>query len=100
MTERPEAERGEAVAGASEERGRDFHRLYWQCRRGMLELDALLLGFMDRHYASLDAERRQALEKLLGFPDPLLLEYLMGRAVPFDKDVADVVARIRHAVEP
>lgn len=81
-------------------RSRDFQRLYWQCRRGMLELDALLQGFMVRHYDTLDAGQRKALETLLASPDPLLLEYLMGRAVPFDKDVADVVSRIRNAVEP
>ncbi len=91
---------GGVVLDASVMQTRDFQRLYWQCRRGMLELDALLQGFMDRRYAELDAVQRTALETLLACSDPLLLEYLMGRAVPFDKDVADVVVQIRNAVEP
>lgn len=66
----------------------------------MLELDALLFGFLDRSYGQLDERGRAAFEQLLGYPDPLLLAYLMGRTVPIDKDVADVVNEIRNAVEP
>lgn len=91
---------GAVMSDTSVMQTRDFQRLYWQCRRGMLELDALLQGFMNRRYGELDAVQRTALETLLACPDPLLLEYLMGRTVPFDKDVADVVVQIRNAVEP
>ena len=72
-------------------------RLYWQCRRGMLELDLLLMGFLDKDYARLDASQRQAFERLLGCPDQLLLEYLLGRMTPMDGELADVVSRIRAA---
>jgi antitoxin CptB len=72
-------------------------RLQWQCRRGMLELDAMLEDFMARGYAKLDARQRKAFETLLQSPDQLLLEYLMGRMIPIDKDVADVTQRIRRA---
>lgn len=75
------------------------NRLQWQCRRGMLELDALLLGFLERRYSQLDAEGRAAFERLLGCPDPLLLDYLMGRTIPIDTDVAHVICEIRNAVE-
>ena len=86
--------------GPSLKRTPDFQRLCWQCRRGMLELDELLQGFMERRYAMLLPHHRQAFESLLRCPDQLLLEYLLGRAVPFDKDVAHVVSAIRDAVEP
>ncbi len=75
-------------------------KLRWQCRRGMLELDTMLLRFMDKHFSGLDARRRQALETLLGHPDQLLLEYLMGRTIPHDKDVADVAKQIRESAGP
>ncbi|HKK06432.1 MAG TPA: succinate dehydrogenase assembly factor 2 [Gammaproteobacteria bacterium] len=81
-------------------RSLERNRLYWQCRRGMLELDALLLGFLDRRYDQLDDAGRAAFERLLSCPDPLLLDYLMARTIPIDKDVADVVNAIRSAVEP
>ncbi|MGH8753044.1 MAG: succinate dehydrogenase assembly factor 2, partial [Burkholderiales bacterium] len=27
-----------------------MNRLRWNCRRGMLELDLVLTGFLDKHY--------------------------------------------------
>lgn len=71
-------------------------RLRWQCRRGMRELDLLLLQFLDRGYAGLDAGAAQAFARLLDSPDALLLEWLLGRQIPSDKEVADVVQRIRR----
>ncbi|MDJ0806588.1 MAG: succinate dehydrogenase assembly factor 2, partial [Gammaproteobacteria bacterium] len=32
----------------------ELNRLRWQCRRGMLELDLLLLGFLETRYPRLD----------------------------------------------
>ena len=73
-------------------------RLYWQCRRGMLELDELLQGFFRQSYETLSPQQRSSFESLLKSPDDLLLEYLMGRTVPVDAGIADVVAMIRQSV--
>ena len=73
-------------------------RLYWQCRRGMLELDSLLQGFFKLHIDSLSEQQLVSFEALLKSPDDLLLEYLMGRMVPMDAGVADVVAEIRQSI--
>ena len=70
-------------------------RLYWQCRRGMLELDLLLQDFMKQTWPALDDIHRQAFETLLQSPDQLLYDYLLGDTIPFDKDVAYVVEQIR-----
>jgi antitoxin CptB len=72
-----------------------YRRLAWQCRRGMRELDELLLGFMARGYAGLDTDGRAAFETLLAYPDAVLLELLMGRMTPADKDAAGIVRAIR-----
>lgn len=77
--------------------GDDMNRLRWQCRRGMRELDLLLLRFLERDYGGLDGGGIAAFERLLECPDTLLLEWLLGRQTPSDKDVADVVRRIRTA---
>jgi antitoxin CptB len=71
-------------------------QLKWRCRRGMLELDLLLLGFLEHGYDALTAQGREAFQELLSYPDQDLLEYLMARALPTDKDVADVVNCIRN----
>ena len=72
-------------------------RLYWQCRRGMLELDSLLQGFYKLHIEQLSEQQLASFELLLSSPDDLLLEYLMGRTVPMDTGMADVVAKIRQS---
>ena len=74
----------------------EINRLRWQCRRGMRELDLLLLQFLDSGYAELDANAAHTFNRLLDCPDALLLEWLLGRQLPSDKEVADVVQRIRR----
>jgi len=76
------------------ERQADKSRLYWQCRRGMRELDLLLEAFMDNHYDELSVQEQDVFSTLLTYPDHLLLEYLMGRLTPSDKEIASVVAKI------
>ena len=73
-------------------------RLYWQCRRGMLELDLLLQAFLDGQFDTLTTPEQQAFSDLLGYPDTVLLEYMLGRMIPTDKAIADVVAKIRRPV--
>jgi antitoxin CptB len=76
------------------------NRLAWQCRRGMRELDVLLNGFLQQRLERLDAHERDSFARLLDYPDAVLLEWLMGRMVPADKDVASIVQDIRHTAAP
>lgn len=76
------------------------NRLAWQCRRGMRELDELLNGFLKRRYAMLGEAELESFAKLLEYPDSVLLEWLLGRMVPADTDVADIVQDIRNAAAP
>ena len=75
----------------------DLARLRWRCRRGMLELDLLLRDFLDAAYPQLDAAERRCFEQLLDYPDAVLLEWLMGRSRPTDRDVVRLVDKIRSA---
>lgn len=75
-------------------------RVRWRCRRGMLELDELLVPFFDRCYAQSEKRERIAFERLLEYPDQVLLEVLMERMSPSDQSIADVVTKIRRAVVP
>ena len=70
-------------------------RLRWRCRRGMRELDALLLAFVDGAAASFTDEEIAAFERVLELPDPVLHSYLLGRSAPEDAAIAKVVERIR-----
>jgi antitoxin CptB len=75
----------------------ELARIHWQCRRGMLELDLALGQFVDRCYGQLNAEDRACFQSILKYPDQLLFDYLFGGTTPIDKDVADVIERIRRA---
>ena len=77
----------------------DKNQAAWQCRRGMLELDLLLKSFVDKDFDKLDENERIALKKLLEYPDNLLLEYLLGRLVPSEDQLARVVDKIRFTSE-
>ena len=70
-------------------------RLCWQCRRGMLELDLVLQAFLDHHYDKVTVDERRAFETLLNYPDALLFEFIMGRVIPTDQQLANVVTRLR-----
>ena len=72
------------------------NRTAWQCRRGMRELDELLGDFLVRRYAQLNEQEQQTFNDLLEYPDAVLLELLMGRMMPADRDVARLVQEIRH----
>jgi antitoxin CptB len=63
----------------------------------MLELDLLLRDFLDSGYPELDGAGQQLFDRILDYPDAVLLEWLLGRIRPTDKDVAQLVDKIRSA---
>ncbi len=77
-----------------------MNRLRWQCRRGMRELDLLFQQFLDAQGGRLDAQTAASMLRLLEYPDAVLLEWLLGRQIPSDMEVAALVRRIRSAAAP
>ena len=73
----------------------DVRRLRWRCRRGMRELDALLMRYLEEHYLSAPLSAQQAFEDLLSLPDPEILGLLMARSHSDDPAVDAVVDMIR-----
>lgn len=57
----------------------ELDRIRWQCRRGMLELDLVLARFLERHYAGLDEQQREAFKALLNCSDTELWEVVSGQ---------------------
>jgi antitoxin CptB len=76
-------------------------RLRWQCRRGMLELDLLLLEFLENRYLKLDAKDKRAFVDLLAYPDNLLQVWLLsgGGETEIDTKVGHIVSSIRDRGE-
>ncbi len=72
----------------------DIRRVRWRCRRGMRELDALLMRFVDEHYRTAVPATRQAFEALLNLPDPEILDLLQSRSRSHDPALVAVVEMI------
>jgi antitoxin CptB len=55
-------------------------RLHWRCRRGMRELDLMLLAWLEARYPTACERERRAFEALLALEDDRLWTLLRGQA--------------------
>lgn len=78
----------------------DFNRLWWHSRRGMLELDVLLIPFLEEAYRDLDKEDQERYNKLLSCEDVDMFEWFMQRSRPDDSDLQRIVDIILTRVQP
>lgn len=72
----------------------EMARLRWRCRRGMRELDMLLLAYVESHYSSASLPDQSAFCQLLTMPDPDILALLTGRMVADDEPLRNVIERL------
>jgi len=78
----------------------DRSRLAWRCRRGVKELDLLLMGWLSRDFESATPDERERFAALLELPDPELARYLLGAELPRQAALAAAVRAIRPLAEP
>ncbi|MOA59559.1 hypothetical protein F3I16_17895 [Pseudomonas sp. L-22-4S-12] len=78
----------------------ELNRLFWHSRRGMLELDVLLVPFVKEVYATLDAEDQARYRKLLECEDQDMFGWFMQREEPEDADLKRMVRMILDRVQP
>ena len=76
----------------------DRRRLQWKCRRGMLELDELLEGFLEKKYDTLPEDEKNIFQEILETPDQELYEYFMKHKQPTDGRFQHVIEAIRTTV--
>lgn len=69
-------------------------RLKWQCRRGMRELDELLLRYLEDCYPDDSDADKAAFREVLELADPELNGYLLQRQMPSSETIARVIDRI------
>lgn len=78
-------------------------KLRWRCRRGMKELDLLTLGYLERYYPHASSQEQAAFVELLALQDPLLMSYMVGRALPeheATQRVVQVMQRVLREAAP
>lgn len=73
-------------------------RVRWHSRRGMLELDVLLVPFAEQAFTSLGAEDKVRYRQLLEHEDPDLFTWFMESQTPDNADMARIVELVlEHA---
>ena len=74
--------------------GARLRQLRWRCRRGMRELDVLLMGYMDNEYPAASPRLQRAFEQLLSMQDPDIQALLAGRLTADDAALDELVQRL------
>lgn len=82
------------MGGDSDPERAALARIRWRCRRGMRELDVLLLRYLDREYPDATPAARAAFETLLSAQDPEIVDLLAGRLKVEDEAVNAIIQRL------
>lgn len=74
----------------------DKARIKWACRRGMRELDMLLMPFFQHDYTLLSDADKRLFVRLLNCDDPDLFNWLMDHGQPEDVQLRQMVQFIQQ----
>ena len=75
----------------------EYKRIAWHSRRGMLELDLILVPFVERRLRALAEADQRLYVALLEQEDTDLFRWFLRADVPDDPDLARIVALILAA---
>ncbi|WP_323814429.1 succinate dehydrogenase assembly factor 2 [Cellvibrio sp. NN19] len=73
----------------------DINRLFWGSRRGMLELDLVLMPFLENVYPTLEQADKERYWLLLEEQDQDLFAWFMRREDPANPELQRIVGIIR-----
>lgn len=76
------------------EQAAELRRLRWRCRRGMRELDQLMLRYLDARWLDAPAAERADFVRLLDTEDDRLWRWFMGREAVEDPALRSIIERI------
>lgn len=76
------------------------NRLFWGSRRGMLELDLLLLPFLENAYPDLAPEDQSRYQRLIECEDQQMFAWLVHRERPQDPELQRIVDLVRDHARP
>jgi len=72
----------------------DEGRLRWRCRRGMRELDQLLLHYLETRWPQAQAQERSAFDRLLAIEDDRLWRLFVGAEDIEDAQISRLIEHI------
>ena len=62
-------------------------KILWQCRRGLWELDAILIPFVEENFDDLDSNNQKLFIELLSYEDVEVFDLLVNQKEPLDKSI-------------
>lgn len=73
----------------------EYNRLWWGSRRGMLELDLILMPFLEKIYPTLSRDEQALYGQLLACEDQDMFAWFLHRQQPEDPAIRHIVDIIR-----
>ena len=73
-----------------------FKRAYWRSRRGLLELDLILLPFVEKSFSSLSVSEKQQYLQLLEQDDHDILNWVMAKSICEQAELTSIVELIHQ----
>ena len=70
-------------------------KILWQCRRGLWELDAILIPFVETNFSELDNKEVEDFRKLLSYEDIEIFDILVNKKPFNDVDLEHIVDKIK-----
>ena len=71
-----------------------FRRLRWASRRGMLELDLIMVPFVENRFLELDAHKQKLYVDLLESEDNELFAWFLRKEIHPEAETASLIAEI------
>ncbi len=94
------SECGRFIVEMTEEQALIHRRLWWHSRRGMLELDVLLVPYTESVYPRLNEDDQRIYRRLIDNEDQDLWNWFLEKSKPEDPEMAYMVRKILDRVQP
>lgn len=78
----------------NEKQQEELRRLVWHSRRGMLELDILLLPYTEQVFATLNEADKDAYRRLINCEDQDLFNWFMEKSESPDSEIQRMVQAV------
>lgn len=79
-----------------EKEEQEIRRLWWHSRRGMLELDNILVPFTETQFRSLSETDKAVYRRMIDCEDQDLFDWFMEKAISPDAEIQRMVMRVLH----
>ncbi|AUI66622.1 MULTISPECIES: succinate dehydrogenase assembly factor 2 [Glaesserella] len=74
-------------------------KIEWECRRGMRELDKMIMPFYQAHFDNLTETEQQTFVEMLGYTDPELFRWFMNQETAPTEALQAMVKLIQSKLE-